>query len=166
MKKNRFGLRFLIPGAVVCVLMFGMLIASGSNVTSSDPLVSLSYLTGTFQTQILTDIQSKISTQASQLESKLTQRVNGVKTASGTTASVTSTHTTANVAANSVYTVPTGSEFLFLSGSAVVNVAGLTDLTEGTAVGVGSELVVNHLYAATSSVNFKASDASKILIRK
>lgn len=166
MKKNILRLRVLIPAAVVCVLTLAMAMASGSNITSSDPLVSLSYLNGTFKTQTLSEAQTAISTQSTQLETKLTQRINGVKTAAATQPAATATHTTVNIAANSSYVVPSGSEFLFLSGEAVAVAAGLSDLTDGTIVGAQGALQVNHLYAATTSVNIKATSSARILIRK
>ena len=92
MKKKFLRLRVLIPAAAVCILTMAMAVASGSNITSSDPLVSLSYLNGTFKTQILSQVQSVINTESAKLDSKLLQRINGVKTASVTQSVPTATH--------------------------------------------------------------------------
>ena len=166
MKKKFLRLRVLIPVAAVCILTMAMAVASGSNITSSDPLVSLSYLNGTFKTQILSQVQSVIDTESAKLDSKLLQRINGVKTASVTQSVPTATHTSANIAANASYIVPGGSEFVFLSGTAVTSASGLTDLTDGTAVAAQGELQINHLYSSASSVTIRATAASRILIRK
>lgn len=164
MKKKALRLRFIIPAAVICVLVIVM--AAASNITSSDPLVSLSYLNGTLKNQMLTELQTAINTKSTELEAKLTQRINGVRISSPTQSAASATHNSVGISANSSYTVPSGSEFLFVSGAAAVQSAGLSDLTDGVSVAVQGELLANHLYTATASVTIKASEATRILIRK
>ena len=125
--------RILLPAILVLVLVAAMLAVSGSNITSSDPLISLSYLTGTFQNNILSQIQSKITAESSKLQSTFQQRINGMSTASGMQTAASATHTAATVPAGSSYTVPTNSEVLFLSGTATVTSAGLADVTDALA---------------------------------
>ena len=164
--KKKFSLRILLPAILVTALIAGMLAVSGSNITSSDPLISLSYLTGTFQNNIMSQIQSKITAESSKLQTTFQQRVNGMNSASGAQAAASATHTSASIPAGSSYTVPANSEVLFLSGAATVTSAGLTDVTEGAAVSIGGDMTVNHLYAATSSVILRAGQTARILIRK
>lgn len=164
--KKKFSLRILLPAILVAVLVAGMLAVSGSNITSSDPLVSLSYLTGTYKTEIMSGVQAAIDQKASQVEKTLNGRISGITSASGFQPAVTATHSTANIPAGSSYTVPGNAEFLFLSGSVAAGGAGLVDLTEGTVVAIGAELTANHLYTATASVILRAGQTARILIRK
>lgn len=164
MKKNALRLRFLLPAALACVLV--MVMATASNITTTDPLVSLSYLNGTIKNQLISDMEKSVESKASSLDVKLQQRVNGVKTAVISQSNAAVTHSSVNIPANSSYSVPNGSEFLFITGNTAVQTAGLSDLTDGKAVSAQEQLVANHLYTATASVTIKASEPSRILIRK
>lgn len=164
--KKKLSLRVIIPAAVVLVLLGTMAAVSGSNITSSDPLISLSYLTGVFQNRIMQQVDSKVSTESSKLQSTFDRRLSGMGTASGMQAAATATHTSANIPAGSSYTVPANGEVLLLSGDAVVNSAGLTDMTDGVTVSIGGEMTVNHLYTATASVVIRSQSGARILIRK
>lgn len=164
MKKKALRLRLLIPSAVICVLVVVM--AAASNITSSDPLVSLSYLNGTLKNQMITELQTTMNAKAAELDAKLSQRISGIKTSSSPQSSFSATHNSVGIPANSSYIVPSGSEFLFISGVAAAQAAGLSDLTDGTSVAIQGELVANHLYTATASVTVKASETARILIRK
>lgn len=164
MKKKALRLRLLIPAAAICVLI--MVMAAASNITTSDPLVSLSYLNGTLKNQMLNELQTAMNSKSAELEARLTQRINGVRISSSTQSAAAATHNSVGISANSSYIVPSGSEFLFVSGAAAVQSAGLSDLTDGSSVAVQGELLVNHLYTATTSVTIKAAESSRILIRK
>lgn len=166
MKNRKAPLRVLVPAAAVCVLILAMVFASGSNVTSTDPLVTVSYLTGNFKNQIMQQVQAAVDTKAAQLENTLTQRITAFQRAGSTQAAAAATHTAVPIAANASYVAPMNSEFLFLSGSAVAKGAGLSDLTTGSVVAIGETLQQSHLYAATTAVTIQASEAARILIRK
>ena len=167
MSRRKRVMRLAVPAVVVCVLVFVMVAASGSNITSSDPLISLSYLTGPFKTQLLDDVQTALRTETDLLSDRLERYATGVKRAITTSSSsVVTTHTTAAIPSNSSYWISSGSEFLVLSGSISATAAGLTDVTEGTAVSAGSALTQYHLYTAAAGLNIKASDSAKILLRK
>ena len=166
MRKRKFSLRRLIPVAVVLVLITAMAVVSGSNITSSDPLVTLSYLNGTYKQQILQDVQTAMGSRASQLEAVLNQRIAAFQRTSGTSGAAATTHSAVSIPANGSYVVPAYGEFLFLSGAATAKAAGLTDLTAGTAVAIGESLQVNHLYSATTSVAIQTTETARILIRR
>ena len=166
MRKRKFSLRRLIPVAVVLVLITAMAVVSGSNITSSDPLVTLSYLNGTYKQQILQDVQTAMGSRASQLEAVLNQRIAAFQRTSGTPGTAATTHSAVSIPANGSYVVPAYGEFLFLGGAATAKAAGLTDLTAGTAVAIGESLQVNHLYSATTSVAIQTTETARILIRR
>ena len=150
----------LFTAAALCTVL-----VSGANVTASDPVISLSYLTGTFQKETEAKIETLINTEKQKLEKTLSERISSVNTVLSQSAPAP-THTTASINAGTTYTVPAGSEFLFLSGRAVVKGAGLSDLTDGQLLSGDSELIPNHLYTAASQLQLQANAAAKILITK
>lgn len=164
MKGKKFRLRILLPLALICVLT--AVAVSGDNITSSDPLVSLSYLNSTFQTKILEEMQSSVNKEIAKLEERLQKRADGISAAISSQSAAVPTHSTATIPAGSSYSVPGGSEFLFLSGAVNAAGNGLTDLTDGVAVSAQGTLTVHHLYSASAPVTLKAGTASKIMIRK
>lgn len=151
---------------IACAVLILPLAVSGSGLTDSDPLISLSYLTGTYQQQIIAEMQKQITARSQELTDTLDQRISDVRTAAGSSQAPASTHTTVNLTAGSSYTVPDGAEFLFLSGSAKATGAGLTDTTLGQSVAASAALTENHLYVAGTAVAIQSETAVKILIRK
>ena len=62
-------------------------------------------------------------------------------------------------------TLPAGTQMLFLSGTATMTGAGLTDVTAGEAVASGAVLSTNHLYVAAAECTLQASAETKILMK-
>ena len=149
MKQHRICLKiFGIAVAVTAVV--GLTMAVSGNNTASDPLVSLSYLTGTYRTNLLKDVEADIQAESQKLSSNFSQQVSDLKgTMSGQTVTAEendfSTH---SLTAGQQFTVQAGGEVLVLSGTVKAVGSGLTDVTAGTEVSAGGSLTANHLYVA------------------
>ena len=166
MMKRKKGIWLGAAAVLLCAIVLFPTLVSGSGVTESDPLISLSYLNGAYQDQVLQQSQQQIASAAQSLQSALDSRAAAVNAAAGAPIGDATTHTPAVLPAGSSYTVSEGAEFLFLSGSAKVTAAGLTDTTDGASVPADGVLQPNHLYIAGGTVSIQAADAAKLLIRK
>lgn len=157
----------LICAAVVlCLTAVLIPVVSGDNITSSDPLISLSYLNGIFKTDLISSLEDTIDAEVEDLNQDLSKKISGVRDAIGNVPAPSSTHSTVSVSSGSGHTVAADTEFLVLSGSAKAKEAGLLDVTTGLTVAQGEELLENHLYIAVSRTGITAETATKLLVRK
>ena len=166
MKHNRIFMKILVTAMVLTALLGLAAVAYGAN-TSSDPLVSLSYLTGTYRTNLLSDVQTAINAESRTLSEDFSQQISELKSAVGaqTVTPAENDFAVQEMAAGQTITVSAGGEVLVLSGSASAVGAGLTDATAGSSVYAGGSLSVNHLYVAASDCTIKASGAAKLLVK-
>ena len=81
------------------------------------------------------------------------------------TVAATSDYETVNLTAGQNIALVAGGEVLFLSGSAKVDAAALTDTTAGKALSAGGALTENHLYVATGDCMIEASGNVKLLVK-
>ncbi len=153
-------------GVLLTALLVLAVSVFGAEGASSDPLVSLGFLNGSYRSTILSEVENKLRQETNTLTQKLNQQIDAVKTSGAQTKSVQPTHTTVTVSASTSYTAPSGSEFLVLSGVLDCGSATLTDVASGTRLNAGELLEVNHLYVATASTVLRASETAQILIRK
>ena len=153
--------------AVAVTAVVGLTMAVSGNNTASDPLVSLSYLTGTYRTNLLKDVEADIQAESQKLSSNFSQQVSDLKgTMSGQTVTAEendfSTH---SLTAGQQFTVQAGGEVLVLSGTVKAVGSGLTDVTAGTAVSAGGSLTANHLYVAGADCVLEATGTAKLLAK-
>lgn len=166
MKQHRICLKiFGIAVAVTAVV--GLTMAVSGNNTASDPLVSLSYLTGTYRTNLLKDVEADIQAESQKLSSSFSQQVSDLKgTMNGQTVTAEKNDfSTQSLTAGQQFTVRTGGEMLVLSGTVKAVGSGLTDVTTGTAVSAGGSLTANHLYVAGADCVLEATGTAKLLAK-
>ena len=156
MKKNRWLLR-----AVVLVLLSGILTTSVSLAaeagSSEDPLVTLSYLNGTFLDSILERVDEKIAQRNSQSSGQ----------AGGTAAD---TFTVVTLSNGQTLTGSIGCEVMLRVGTAVCvspSNPGLIDESAAVTLNNSVALVTNHLYMMTiEGRGVKATSGTvKLLVR-
>jgi hypothetical protein len=154
MKKNRWALRLLVLLLLAAALNVTFAMAAGVG-SSSDPLVTLSYLNTTYLNTILGKVDAKISTRNQELTSKISQSSSDFKAVT--------------LAAGKTLTGTAGCEVLLRTGKAVCvskYVPGLVDETAGTSINGGAALSANHLYLMTTDGRgVKASVSSVLLVR-
>lgn len=141
-----------IAAALMCVCFLFTAAYATSAGSSTDPLVTLSYLNGTYTEQVKAMVDQTVNERRAEMERSLREIL----------ASQGGTSTPTN--GGSVFTVVTlyqgqalvgsaGCELLLRSGSAVCSAAdsmGLTDITSGSALGGGGALSNDHLYIVTA----------------
>lgn len=164
--RRHTGLKIFVLAAAICALFVLMVSVSGANVTSNDPLISLSYLTGSFRTQMLDEMKQIVREETAAVTERFSERISAMKAALSSQVDTTSTHSSVTVPSGSSYLIPSGAEFLLLSGDLSTLGTGLTDTTLGTAVGERAVLSVNHLFVAGGPVTVQATTEARILLRK
>ncbi len=166
MKQHRICLK-IFGIAVAVTAAVGLTMAVSGNNTASDPLVSLSYLTGTYRTNLLKDVEADIQAESQKLSSSFSQQVSDLKgTMNGQTVTAEKNDfSTQSLTAGQQFTVRTGGEVLVLSGTVKAVGSGLTDVTTGTAVSAGGSLTANHLYVAGADCVLEATGTAKLLAK-
>ena len=127
--------------------------ASGGAGSQSDPLVTLSYLTGTFTGQVMERVDQLIAQRDGQ--------PGGGQALSGLYTAVT-------LSAGQTLRGEAGCEVLLRSGGAscaASGAPGLVDTTSGNTISGGAQLQANHLYLMTDSRAVTASDRAVLLVR-
>lgn len=152
--------------------------ATGGAVTSSDPLVTLSYLNEKFLPQVLSDVDKKTASREKDLSSKLTEQVkNETKafeqkygTSTGSSGSTASSFTVVTLSKGQTLSMGIGCEAMLRTGSGVCVASsnpGLVDETGGAAIAGGETLIKNHLYMATLEGHGvqAGANSTKLLVR-
>ena len=180
MKKRNNAFARLVGLLLVSATVLTLTVAAtGGAGTSSDPLVTLSYLNEKFLPQILSEVDKKTASREQTLSSKLTEQVKSETQAFEQKYGASSGNASGGTAAS--FTVVTlnqgqilymgvGCEAMLRTGSGVCVAAstpGLIDETSGAALAGGLGLQKNHLYMATvDSRGVQASaNSTKLLVR-
>lgn len=162
MKKNRWVLRMIVLLMICGALNMTVSLAAEAG-SSSDPLVTLSYLNDTFMSAIMQNVDQKIAARNSQLAQS-----GGLGSSGGTGTSATFTVVT--LSSGQTLTGDIGCEVMLRVGSAVCVASsspGLIDETSAGTLNNGGALVQNHLYMMTiENRSVKATAATtKLLVR-
>ena len=178
MKKRNNAFARLVGLLLVSATVLTLTVAAtGGAGTSSDPLVTLSYLNEKFLPQILSEVDKKTASREQTLSSKLTEQVKSETQAFEQKYGASSGNASGGTAAS--FTVVTlnqgqilymgvGCEAMLRTGSGVAaSTPGLIDETSGAALAGGLGLQKNHLYMATvDSRGVQASaNSTKLLVR-
>lgn len=152
--------------------------ATGGAGTSSDPLVTLSYLNEKFLPQVLADVDKKTASREKDLSSKLTEQVKSETkafeqkygTSTGSSGSTASSFTVVTLSKGQILSMGIGCEAMLRTGSGVCVAAsnpGLVDETGGAAIAGGEALIKNHLYMATLEGHGvqAGANSTKLLVR-
>lgn len=179
MKKKSGAFARLVGLMLVSTILLTLFAAaSGTAGTSSDPLVTLSYLTEKFLPQVMASVEEKESTREQELSRKLTDQVKsesadfarkytgGSAAADGGTASTFAVVTLSN--GQTLYG-EIGCEVMLRTGSAkcvAASTPGLIDETAGTTLYGGDALQKNHLYMMTVTERGvqAGADSTKLLV--
>ena len=166
MKRKNLFIKILATAVIVSAILCLTAVVYGVN-TSSDPLVTLSYLTGSYKAGILSDVNTAVAAESRQLSTEFSQQVSDLKAAlpSLSPAAAENDFRTVDLAAGQTVSVSAGGEVLMLSGSAAASDAGLTDTTAGSSVSAGGALTANHLYVAAADCTIRASGSAKLLVK-
>lgn len=156
----------LILAVSVAYAAVGVGTGAGS---ASDPLVTLSYLTGVFTPRVEQEMDGMVTQKSSELTQKFDEAIRKVNTSSGS-ADGASVFAVVTLEEGQTLVGDVGCEVMLRVGSAVCGSdgsTGLIDVTDGSTLGDGKELVKNHLYMVTISTRSvrAASGTVKVLVR-
>ena len=179
MKKRNNAFARLVGLLLVSATVLTLTVAAtGGAGTSSDPLVTLSYLNEKFLPQILSEVDKKTTSREQTLSSKLTEQVKSETkafeqkygTVSGSTGGTAQSFTVVTLNKGQILYMGIGCEAMLRTGSGVCVAAstpGLIYETSGAALAGGLALQQNHLYMATvDSRGVQASaNSTKLLVR-
>lgn len=167
MAQKRPFMKILAASLILAMLLGLIAVVYGAN-TSSDPLVTLSYLTGTYKTNLLNEVNSSIAAGQKSLSADLSSQISGLKSSlsSQQSESVSTDFQTVTLSSGKSLSVSSGAQILFLSGAAAVDSAALSDTTAGTALASGGSLSVNHLYVSGGDCKITASGSVKMLVKQ
>lgn len=165
--KRKHLLKKIFAAALVITSLVALSAVVYGNTTSSDPLVTLSYLTGTYKTGILSEVNQSITAEKRTVSSTFSSQVAGLKSAVKSTSSkpVETDYKTVTLSDGQTLDVSTGGEVLFLTGAAKVTITGMTDATAGSSLAVGTALTENHLYIASGDSQIQASGSVTLLVK-
>lgn len=166
MKQKKLLIKVCAVALVLTSILAMTAIVYGTN-NSSDPLVTLSYLTGTYKSNLLSEVNTAVAAKQKQLSSEFSSQINALEDglSSEASAPVENAYKEVNLSSGQSVSVSAGGEILFLSGSAAAETAGLTDTTSGSNLAAGGALAANHLYVATGDCEVRATDSAKLLVK-
>jgi len=146
--KNKV-IKRLIAAAFAFVALAGVVVFAASYGTSSDPLVTLSYLTEIFRPSVMTDVQGQISAAENDLTAAFNNKLSGAGMSDSGFEVLTLT-------GGQTLKGDVGTQILLRLNSAVCSAAstpGLVDTTTAGSINSGSALTANHLYLVTIQGN-------------
>lgn len=146
--------------ALCLLLLTGAVGAAISGGSASDPLVSLSYLTGKFTSQVDTNVDSKLDSS----DQALLDSVSGKLQVSSVSSA--STWTDTRLKAADVLTGTTGTNVVLLAGAVKVTFSSgaVVDVTTGTTVTSGSVLTAQHRYLVAEDTSAAFTVTSKTAV--
>ena len=170
MKKRNNAFARLVGLLLVSATVLTLTVAAtGGAGTSSDPLVTLSYLNEKFLPQILSEVDKKTASREQTLSSKLTEQVKSETQAFEQKYGASSGNASGGTAASFTVVTLNQGQILYMGvGCGVAaSTPGLIDETSGAALAGGLGLQKNHLYMATvDSRGVQASaNSTKLLVR-
>ncbi len=147
-------------------LAMAVLCAASPAPGASDPLVTLSYLTGPYRQSVLSDVDATVAAARRELTAEFTAQAPAVAAAQPPTPEAAENdYRSAALQAGQSASLRAGGEALLLSGAAVAAGAGLVDATAGEPVAKGTALRANHLYVASAAVSIRADGGCSLLIK-
>ena len=158
-----------IAAAAVCVCFLLTVAYAATAGGQDDPLVTLSYLNGTFTNQVKTMVDQTINERQAQMEKSLNDILAG-HIGSGSSSGEGSVFAVVTLTQGQSLVGDVGCEVMLRVGSAVCgspDSVGLIDTTAGSVLGSGQALADNHQYVVTINPRWitATSAAVKVLVR-
>lgn len=135
-------------------------------VSADDPLISLSYLTGSYRAGLLSDVDVAVAAAKKEIAADFEYQTAALMNLTVTSPSaVENDFETLNLSGGQTAPVTAGGELLLVSGQASAASAGLVDVTAGTPVAAGTALLANHLYVASADCSVESGASCQLLIK-
>ena len=158
-----------IAAAALCVcFLFSAAYAANTGAGSqSDPLVTLSYLNGTYTKQVRDMVDQAVSERRAEMEQSLKDILAGNGGGAALPSTGGSTFTVVTLAQGQSLVGDVGCEVMLRVGSALCgseDSVGLIDTTSGSVLGNGQALAANHLYMVTISTRRVTATAPTVKV--
>ena len=170
--RNKHLILKLAACALALTLLVGLAaVAAGAGTsagTSSDPLVTLSYVDETFRASLLSEVDQRIDAAQGEYTAQLNTMLSSFSSRINTPAASTpasSSYRTVTLAEGQTQTLTAGQQFLVLSGTGTVGANAIVDVSDGKSLSPGAALSENHLYTAPAATSFTATVGMSILLR-
>ena len=151
-------IKIIAIAAAVVLVLGGIGIFAATNLgSSSDPLVSMSYINETLTPALQAKLDEQIKAASGELQESF---ANAISEKSGG-------FTTVKMSSGEKMTCSAGSEIVLVSGSVqVVNKDTVSDVTAGISMGADEDLKANHMYIVTaSSIAITAAGDASVMVR-
>lgn len=150
--------KFAVLLTTCLVISATLVLALAAGGSSGDPLISLSYLSGTFTNTVNNQVDQKLDASDKQLLDQFSGR--------DLSTSAASTWAETRLKQGDSLSGTTGTNVLLLAGSAQVTFASgaVVDVTTGTAVASGTALAVNHRYMVAEDTSAQFIITSKTAV--
>ena len=136
--------------------------------TSSDPLVTLSYVDETFRADLLEDVQEMLDSKEAAYQQQLQYMVTAFANQLAPqypTPSVESSWATYMLSAGDQLPLYPGQQVLVIAGSGSVSENMIVDTTAGKSLTAGNELTENHLYSAPAECVITTKAGMTVLVK-
>ena len=168
-KKHLIPKLIAIVMAVVLIVSLTILAAgTGSSAgTTSDPLVTMSYVNETFRAELLQQLQQEMNTsqvEFSQSISAMLQSISNQYSGYAPESDAQSDYISVTVPAGESVQLQAGHQFLVLSGTGKVSQNMMVDTTSGKSLSSGNALSENHFYTVPGEAAITADTDLTILI--
>ena len=147
--------------AAVMLISGASVLAVASPATTSDPLVTLSYLTGPFRTSVNSHVNSTVTS----LTNTFNTRANQVQTqiTSAMTSNQAQVFVLRTLGNNGELTLPVGTEIMLRGGSATITGGSLVNHTTGAEQASGA-LTQNHMYVVAEAGSIRATANNTLVL--
>lgn len=168
--KRRKKLLFAFVLAAVIALTAGITVMAVSTYgTSTDPLITLSYLTNVFKPSVLADVDKAVASGSQTFQNQLDAKISNLQAAAAGS-STKDDFVILTLSNGQTVTCSVGTEIMLRIGSAKAagpDYPALIDSTTAGSVSSGTGLTTNHMYVVTIKGNgiTATSGTTKVLIR-
>lgn len=153
-----------IAAAALCVCFLFTVAYAANAGSQTDPLVTLSYLNGTYTTQVKAMVDQAVTERRVEMEQSLRSVLAG---GGGTTSNGNSVFTVVTLTQGQTLVGDVGCEIMLRVGTASCSSGdsvGLVDTTAGSVLAGGQPLAVNHLYMVTISTRSVAATSGTVKV--
>ena len=165
MKKKRIFLVSLVVLLMLCVGLGTWAVAAANYGTSSDPLITLTYLNNKLTPDLLTQFQKQLDSKTAEMSTSIQKQISDLEAKIDKSGGSSNSFVQVNLQNGQSVNCSAGAEIMLRSGS-VQAWSDMSDLTSGSTLKLGESLKQNYMYMIPyDGGGMGAAAASTLLIR-